>query len=100
MSRQSKERRSILGWIHYIWLRFGLFMLVAMPIAAFFMFRAQGFDDAVLSSDSALVVDQSSLDAITFVPREPRGGVLLIPGCPPDPLAYAPFARTLAGEQL
>ena len=97
---QTKERRSIFGWIHFIWLRFGLFMLVAMPAAAFFMFRAQGFDDAILKSDSELVIDVTSDDAITFVPREPRGGVLLIPGCPPDPFAYAPFARTLAREQL
>lgn len=82
--------------IRYIWLRFGLTMLVVMPLAMFLTFRPWHVDSLIFVSDSVTTVDETD-DAIAFVPAAPTGaGLLLIPGCPVDPRAYAPLARAIA----
>jgi pimeloyl-ACP methyl ester carboxylesterase len=88
--------RRFLQRVHYIWLRVGLFLLVAMPVAAYVTFRPWGVGAEVLQSTSDISVVASD-DAVMFVPASPRGsGLLLLPGCPVDPIAYTPLTRRIA----
>jgi pimeloyl-ACP methyl ester carboxylesterase len=82
--------------IHYIWVRAGLLMLVAMPVAMFVMFRAQGLPPDTFASSAELRVTESEM-YVRFQPAAAQSAaVALIPGCPADPYAYGPLARALA----
>lgn len=84
--------------IHYIWVRVGLALLVLMPLAAYLAFRPWGVAADVLQTHGSVAVTTSD-EAIVFAPAEPRSsGLLLLPGCPVDPVAYAPLARRIAEE--
>lgn len=79
-----------------IYRRVGLTLLVAMPIAMWLAFRPWGLPEGVLASSPDVRVSSGD-DAIEFSPRQASGaGVLILPGCPVDPDAYAPLARRLA----
>jgi hypothetical protein len=89
---------TLLRRIRDIWVRVGVTLLVAMPVAMFLTFRPWGVGSAILSSSAAVAVTDDET-AIAFVPATRRGrGLLLLPGCPVDPRAYAPLARNLAEE--
>jgi hypothetical protein len=82
--------------VRYVWVRTGILILIALPFVMFITFRAQGFDDSVLLTTADVRVDRED-DAIAFRPRSPLPTrLMLLPGCPVDPLAYAPLARDLA----
>lgn len=82
--------------IHYIWVRAGLVVLVASPLAMYLMFRAQNLPpDTFVTTPSLQVTESDSY--VRFQPQPPlSSGLLLIPGCPADPHAYAPLARAVA----
>lgn len=82
--------------IHYVWVRAGLVVLVASPIAMYLMFRAQNLPPGTFVTTPALQVTESD-SYVRFKPQSPASsGLLLIPGCPADPHAYAPLARAVA----
>ena len=84
--------------IHYIWVRVGLALLVLMPLAAYVTFRPWGVAADVLQTHGGVAVTIGS-EAIVFAPAAPRSsGLLLLPGCPVDPVAYAPLARRVAEQ--
>ena len=98
MSPVPTSVRVWLSRIHYVWVRAGIAALLLMPVVMWAVFRAQGLDEVVLRSARDLRVIETD-DALTFEGasgRDPRA--LLLPGCPVDPRAYAPFARRLAEE--
>jgi pimeloyl-ACP methyl ester carboxylesterase len=87
--------------IRYVWVRAGLVTLVAMPFVAFLMFRAQGLPEETLASTSSIeVVDGDG--SLLFAQRGATNAerLMILPGCPPDPVAYAPLARSLAARGL
>ena len=87
---------TLLQRVRRIYRRVGLTLLVALPIAMWLAFRPWGLPDGVLASGQGVTVSISD-DAIEFSPRRAsRAGVLMLPGCPVDPDAYAPLARRLA----
>ena len=87
-------------WIHYIWVRAGLLFLIASPLAMYLMFRAQNLPPDTLASTADLRVTESD-GYVRFEPSEPlKRGLMLLPGCPADPHAYAPLARTIARERV
>jgi pimeloyl-ACP methyl ester carboxylesterase len=69
-----------------------------MPIAAYVAARPWGVPEQALQPDGRVAVAIGD-DAIAFTPAEPRtSGLLLVPGCPVDPIAYAPLARRIAEQ--
>ena len=89
---------TLLQRIRYIWVRAGLLMLVAMPIAMFVMFRAQGLPPDTFASTPELSVTESEM-YVRFQPATTKNvAVALIPGCPADPHAYGPLARAMAQQ--
>jgi pimeloyl-ACP methyl ester carboxylesterase len=88
--------RRTLQRIRYIWHRVGVALLILMPLAAYLTFRPWGVPPEVLASRDGVTVTDDS-DAIAFMPRQARANALmLLPGCPVDPVAYAPLARRVA----
>ena len=87
---------TILARIRFVWVRLGLLVLVASPFVMYAMFRAQGLPpDTFLSTPTLLVTESDSY--VRFNPAPARkSALMLIPGCPADPHAYAPLARTIA----
>jgi pimeloyl-ACP methyl ester carboxylesterase len=84
--------------IHYIWVRGGLALLVLMPLAAYVTFRPWGVAADVLQTHGGVTVTDRD-EAIVFVPAAPRSsGLLLLPGCPVDPVAYTPLGRRIAEQ--
>ena len=82
--------------IHYIWIRGGLALLVLMPLAAYVTFRPWGVAADVLQTHGGVTVTDRD-EAIVFMPAAPQSsGLLLLPGCPVDPVAYTPLARRIA----
>ena len=82
--------------IRYVYARVGLTLLVLMPLAMWLTFRPWGLPAGTLVSDDTVAVADRD-DAIVFRPSQAAGaGVMLLPGCPVDPHAYAPLARRLA----
>jgi pimeloyl-ACP methyl ester carboxylesterase len=89
---------TLLQRIHYIWVRVGLALLVLMPIAAYVTFRPWGVAADVLETHAGVAATTRD-DAIVFAPAAPRSsGLMLLPGCPVDPVAYAPLARRIAEQ--
>ena len=84
--------------VHYVWVRLGVFMLVAMPIAAYFTFRAQGLpgDTWQETADVSVERDEVYLGFRALNPVSPESRLILVPGCPVETAAYAPLARRLA----
>ena len=73
-------------------------MLVAMPLAMFLTFRPWGIAPAVLQNNNNVTVTNTD-DTIVFTPSTAKAsGLLLLPGCPVDPIAYAPLARRIADQ--
>ena len=87
---------TLLQRIHYVWLRVGLFLLVAMPVAALLTFRAQGLPaDTFIDTDQVRVTSDDS--AWRFMPAAGSDArIIILPGCPVEARAYAPLARQLA----
>lgn len=82
--------------VHYVWVRVGLLLLVALPLAMFLMFRAQGLPPDTFATTATLSVTESD-SSVRFQPASaPQAGLILLPGCPADPHAYAPLARSIA----
>lgn len=87
---------TLLQRIHYIWVRAGATLLVAMPFVMWATFRPWGVDGAVMTASATVAVSDED-DAIVFGPSQAKTtALMLLPGCPVDPLAYAPLARSLA----
>jgi pimeloyl-ACP methyl ester carboxylesterase len=82
-----------------------LFIRTWLALAVLFIlyvwnsYRATGFDQAILSTDSKVNVTDTS-DSITFTPAHGAGGagLIFIPGSLVDPAAYAPLARSVAEQ--
>lgn len=87
---------TLLQRIHYIWLRTGIALLVLMPLAMFLTFRPWNVPAATFADTAATrVADEDA--ALIFAPAAPRAtGLMILPGCPVDPRAYAPLARAIA----
>jgi hypothetical protein len=84
--------------VHYVWVRFGVFALIAMPIAAWLTFRAQGITGETWQPTPA-VSFEAGQESFTFTALQPSAAarrLLVIPGCPVESDAYAPLARRLA----
>lgn len=82
--------------IHYIWVRVAVLLLVASPAAMYLMFRAQNLPPDTFATTSTVLVTESD-SYVRFQPAaQTRSGLMLVPGCPADPHAYAPLARTMA----
>jgi pimeloyl-ACP methyl ester carboxylesterase len=82
--------------IHYIWVRTGAALLILTPLIMYLAFRPWGVDARLMatSGDVTVIADDT---AIAFEPVRPRlRGLLLLPGCPVDPVAYVPLARRVA----
>ena len=87
---------TLLQRLRYIYARIGAALLVLMPIAMWLTFRPWGLPEGVLASGGRVTVANRD-DAIVFAPQPANAsGVLLLPGCPVDPDAYAPLARRIA----
>jgi pimeloyl-ACP methyl ester carboxylesterase len=87
---------TVLQWIRYLWVRAGVVVLLASPVAMYLMFRAQGMPPDTFETNAALQVTESS-HYVTFQPvAATTRALILVPGCPADPLAYGPLARRLA----
>ena len=86
--------------LHYVWVRAGLVVLVVSPLAMFLLFRAQGLPVDTFTTTADIRVTETS-EYIEFEPRgrdTQFGQVMLLPGCPADPRAYAPLARGVAAR--
>ena len=81
--------------IRTIWISFGILFLIWMANS----FRAQGFDQSILKSDSTIIIEETSR-YISFRPNEETHTTSLIffPGGMVQPEAYAPLARAVAGQ--
>jgi hypothetical protein len=89
---------TLLQRIRYIWVRVGVALLVLMPLAAYVTFRPWGVAADVLQTHGGVTVTDRD-EAIVFTPAAARSsGLLLLPGCPVDPVAYAPLARQIAEQ--
>ncbi len=101
MTKSRAKGRSIWQRVRYVWVRLGLIALVAMPVAMFFAFRARGLPAGTLVDDQSIEVEERE-GYLRFTARE--GGsverLMLLPGCPVEPKAYAPLARALAARGL
>lgn len=92
-----KNLKQFLSLLRKIWVVGGILTLAWL----FYSFQAQGFDrTTILTSDDTIQVDQ--FDGYTsFTPRtEPSAVFFFLPGGMVDPVAYAPFARTLAANGI
>jgi pimeloyl-ACP methyl ester carboxylesterase len=87
---------TVLQWIRFIWVRAGVLVLVVSPFAMYLMFRAQDLPPDTFVTTSELQVTESD----TYVRFQPTklasAALMIIPGCPADPHAYAPLARATA----
>jgi pimeloyl-ACP methyl ester carboxylesterase len=87
---------TVLQWIRYVWVRVGVLLLIAMPAAMYVMFRAQGLPRDTFATTEHLLVTESEM-YVRFQPvAEKHVALALIPGCPADPHAYGPLARSIA----
>jgi pimeloyl-ACP methyl ester carboxylesterase len=87
---------TILQRIRYLWVRAGLIVLVVSPLAMYLMFRAQGLPPDTFATSADLQVTESEM-YVRFQPSaKSTVGLIIIPGCPADPHAYAPLARAVA----
>lgn len=92
---------TLLQRIRYVWVRLGVLSLLAAPIAAFLMFRAQNLPpDTWSSNDGIQVADSDASIRFEPVQRAAAAGWMLLPGCPADPYAYGPLARAVAARGL
>lgn len=94
-----RSRRFLELWrrIRYVWVRAGLAALVAMPVLAFLMFRAQGLPaDTWIDTAAVSVVENESYFAFTANGAGRGEHIVILPGCPVEPAAYAPLARSFA----
>ena len=87
--------RRIRKVIRTIWISFGLLFLLWMANS----FRAQGFDQAILESDSSITVEETN-HFLAFRPTASSQpvGLIFFPGGMVQPEAYAPLARTIAEQ--
>jgi pimeloyl-ACP methyl ester carboxylesterase len=91
-----RRQRTVLQKIRYVYARAGATLLVLMPVAMWLMFRPWNLPPGTLATDAAIAV-RDRADAIVFTPaRAAATGLMLLPGCPVDPHAYAPLARRIA----
>jgi pimeloyl-ACP methyl ester carboxylesterase len=89
---------TLLQRIHYVWVRAGLVVLIASPLVMFLAFRAQGLPEHVMITTAAVRVAPEG-GYVRFDPATPtRERIILLPGCPVDPVAYAPLAHGLAAR--
>jgi pimeloyl-ACP methyl ester carboxylesterase len=89
---------TLLQRVRYIWVRAGLVVLLTAPVAMYLMFRAQNLPPDAFQTTAAMRVTESDT-YLRFQPASPtRSAWMLIPGCPADPLAYAPLARAVAQQ--
>jgi pimeloyl-ACP methyl ester carboxylesterase len=87
---------TLLRLIRSIWIGGGLLVLLAAPVAMYLMFRAQGLPPDTFATTPQLRVTESD-SYVRFQPATARSsGWMLIPGCPADPNAYGPLARSVA----
>jgi pimeloyl-ACP methyl ester carboxylesterase len=87
---------TLLQGVRYVWVRLGVLALLAAPVAMFLVFRASGLPPDTFATTDALRVTESD-GYVRFQPIAPvRAGLMLIPGCPVDPNAYGPLARSIA----
>jgi dienelactone hydrolase len=101
MTDRSLRVRAVWRRVHYVWVRVGLASLVAMPVAAFLMFRAQGLPPDTWSDAPDVAVRQhEEYLAFTAKNSDRRERVVIFPGCPVEAAAYAPLARSLAVRGL
>ena len=79
--------------IRIVWIGGGLLFCLWLAIS----FQAKGVDAALLESDAAVTVEESSA-SLRFTPTETvhSVGLIFYPGGMVDPKAYAPLARALA----
>jgi predicted alpha/beta-hydrolase family hydrolase len=89
---------TILQRVRYIWARVGAALLVLMPIAMWLAFRPWGLPADVLATDDGITVIDGDAGIVFQPARAAKAGVVLLPGCPVDPRAYAPLARDLAEQ--
>lgn len=84
-----------------MWVRFGVCALIAMPILAFLSFRAQGLPQDTWQQTPTLSIETAD-EFIRFsaIGQPSNDRVLILPGCPVEPSAYAPLARNLARRGL
>ena len=87
---------TLLRRLRYLWVRAGLLVLVISPVAMYVMFRAQNLPpDTFVSTPDLLVTESDAY--VRFQPvAAKKAGWIVIPGCPADPHAYAPLARSIA----
>jgi hypothetical protein len=84
--------------IRAVWRRVGAALFVLMPIAMYLTFRPWGVPADVLQAHGGVDVGVED-EAIVFSPERPSvSALLLLPGCPVDPVAYAPLARRIAEQ--
>ena len=81
--------------IRTIWISFGTLFLIWMANS----FRAQGFDQSILKSDSTITIEETSR-YISFRPNEEQRatGLIFFPGGMVQPEAYAPLATAVARQ--
>jgi pimeloyl-ACP methyl ester carboxylesterase len=89
---------TLLRRIRQIWVTFGVIVLFASPVAMFLMFRAQGLPPDTFVSTSEMLVTESDM-YVRFQPAAAaKKALMILPGCPADPHAYAPLARQVAEQ--
>jgi len=68
-----------------------------MPLMIYITFMPWNVDESVLRSDAGMTVTDAD-GAIIFAPvtAQRDSALLLLPGRPVDPRAYAPLARSVA----
>ena len=91
---------TLLQRIRYLWIRAGLVVLVASPIAMYLVFRAQDLPPDTFTTTAQIRVTETDTH-IRFAPSsEASIGWMLLPGCPADPRAYGPLARAIAARGI
>jgi hypothetical protein len=89
---------TLLQRVRYIWVRLGVVALLASPVAMYLMFRAQDLPPDTFVTTPELQVTESAM-YVRFEPaKSTSAGLMILPGCPADPHAYAPLARAVAQQ--
>jgi pimeloyl-ACP methyl ester carboxylesterase len=94
------ETKSRWRRIRTLWVRAGLVLWVVMPVLMVVTFRAQGLPDDIWSSTASIRFDREERWLSFRGPSDEAIRIVLIPGCPVQADAYAPFARDLAAHGL
>jgi predicted esterase len=81
--------------IRTLWISFGILFLLWMANS----FRAQGFDQVILESDSTITIEETS-QFLSFRPNalSQPAGLIFFPGGMVQPEAYAPMTRAVAEQ--